>query len=92
MVFTSANGNFFLIRYIFFRVGDNRHGKGIMLWADGSVYEGIWRRNQANGKGRLVHIDGDIYDGDWLDDKAHGKGRYIHADGAVFDGDWKDDQ
>jgi hypothetical protein len=63
-----------------------------MLWADGSVYEGIWARNQANGRGRLIHIDGDIYDGDWVDDKAHGRGKYLHADGAIFNGDWRDDQ
>jgi hypothetical protein len=65
-----------------------RDGMGVLIWPDGSVYEGYWRRGKANGKGRLVHADRDVYIGDWLDDKAHGNGSYIHADGAKYVGEW----
>jgi hypothetical protein len=61
---------------------DMRDGKGLQIWADGSLYEGYWKADKANGRGRLIHADGDVYEGEWKDDKAHGKGRYYHTDGA----------
>jgi hypothetical protein len=51
---------------------NERHGRGVQVWHDGSMYEGQWKNDKANGKGRLIHADGDVYEGDWLDDKAHG--------------------
>lgn len=35
---------------------NKRHGKGIQVWPDGSVYEGYWRHDKAYGKGRLIHV------------------------------------
>ena len=71
---------------------DQRHGRGIQCWLDGSRYEGYWKNDKANVKGMLYHADGDIYEGDWLDDKAHGMGLYIHTDGAKYEGTWKEDK
>ena len=71
---------------------NQRHGRGIQVWIDGSRYEGYWKNDKANIKGRLYHADGDIYEGSWLDDKAHGYGTYIHTDGAKYEGQWKDDK
>ena len=71
---------------------DQRHGRGIQCWLDGSRYEGYWKNDKANVKGMLYHADGDIYEGDWLDDKAHGIGLYIHTDGAKYEGTWKEDK
>lgn len=53
-----------------------RHGRGMQLWVDGSLYEGYWKYDKAHGRGRLIHADGDVYIGDWKDDKAHGYGCY----------------
>jgi len=69
-----------------------RHGYGVQVWSDGSMYQGYWKNDKANGKGRLIHADGDIYEGDWKDDKAHGKGVYKHTDGAEYNGDWREDK
>ena len=55
---------------------DSRHGRGVCVWHDGSIYEGYWKRDLANGYGRVIHADGDIYDGNWKDDKAFGHGKY----------------
>ena len=55
-----------------------RHGQGVMVWSDGSIYEGLWECDMANGLGRLIHTDGSIYEGEWKDDKAHGKGVYTY--------------
>lgn len=71
---------------------DQRHGRGIQCWIDGSRYEGYWKFDRANLRGILYHADGDMYDGEWVNDKAEGIGKYIHIDGAVYEGSWKDDK
>lgn len=71
---------------------DQRHGRGIQCWIDGSRYEGYWKNDKANLKGMLFHADGDVYEGEWLDDKAHGFGIYTHTDGAKYEGNWKEDK
>ena len=71
---------------------NERHGRGIQLWNDGSKYEGYWKNDKANGTGRLIHGDGDVYEGDWKDDRAHGYGVYIHTDGANYEGNWVEDK
>lgn len=42
---------------------NQRHGRGIQVWMDGSKYEGYWKRDKANVRGKLIHADGDIYEG-----------------------------
>lgn len=69
-----------------------REGKGVLIWPDGSRYDGYWKDDRANGRGRLIHADGDVYEGEWLNDKAHGYGTYYHADGSRYQGDWKEDK
>ena len=69
-----------------------RHGRGILVWPEGSKYTGYWVSDKASIKGKLMHNDGDIYDGEWLDDKPNGKGIYIHNDGTIYEGDWKNDK
>ena len=71
---------------------NHKYGRGIQLWADGSMYEGYWKNDKANIYGKLVHADGDIYEGGWLDDRADGTGTYTHSDGAKYEGQWKDDK
>ena len=31
---------------------NKRHGRGIQVWADGSIYEGYWKDDAANVKGK----------------------------------------
>jgi len=71
---------------------NERHGKGLQMWNDGSKYEGYWKNDKANGRGRLIHGDGDVYEGEWIDDKAHGFGVYLHTDGARYEGGWVNDK
>eukprot|EP00826_Nyctotherus_ovalis_P010338 TRINITY_DN12737_c0_g1_i3.p1 TRINITY_DN12737_c0_g1~~TRINITY_DN12737_c0_g1_i3.p1 ORF type:complete len:288 (+),score=91.61 TRINITY_DN12737_c0_g1_i3:219-1082(+) len=67
-------------------------GNGVMIWPDGSRYDGSWKQGQTNGHGRLIHADGDLYEGGWVGDKANGYGTYIHEDGAVYEGNWVADK
>ena len=69
-----------------------RHGRGILLWPDGSKYVGYWVKDKASIRGKLIHNDGDIYEGEWLDDQPNGKGIYIHKEGTIYEGDWKNDK
>ena len=45
------------------RMTQEREGKGVQIWSDGSRYEGFWLKDKANGRGRLIHADGDVYEG-----------------------------
>jgi len=51
------------------------HGKGRMVYADGTVYEGEWKEFQFHGQGRLVHSNGVMYEGEWQHGRQHGQGR-----------------
>ena len=34
-----------------------------MIWIDGSVYKGEWKRGIQHGKGRMVFSDGTVKEG-----------------------------
>ena len=55
---------------------NQKDGRGVQIWPDGSRYDGFWKDGMANGFGRLVHAEGDVYEGEWTDDKANGYGVY----------------
>ena len=67
---------------------DKKHGKGCMIWPDGSIYQGHWVNDMRNGKGRYITIKGNMYEGEWKNDKLHGKGKCTYASGSVYDGEW----
>ena len=69
-----------------------RQGYGILVWPDGSLYEGYIVGDQCNGYGRLIHANGDQYEGEWCNDRAHGFGTYRHANGALHRGFWAQDR
>ena len=33
------------------------HGKGVVVWASGYLYECWWVKGKKQGKGRMIHID-----------------------------------
>lgn len=49
-----------------FKAG-KRHGKGEMVWLDGSRFEGEWDKGERK-KGRMQMIDGTVYEGEWKGD------------------------
>lgn len=40
-------------------------GYGVMAWAAGTRYEGMWKENKRSGFGRFFYPDGVIYEGQW---------------------------
>ena len=55
-------------------------GKGSLELADGSVFEGKFRKSTPSGKGLLKLPDGSTFAGKWRD-CAHAKGKFVAADG-----------
>lgn len=67
-----------------------RHGRGIFIGLDGSIYEGYWKFDKMSGFGRKVFIDGSVYEGDWLDGSQNGQGKHSLANGDTYLGEFKD--
>lgn len=76
------------------KLGTNiKHGRGIQIWDDGSMYQGQFHNNKAHYLGKLIHQDGDFYEGEWFEGKAQGKGMFVsHYDGSFYKGDWYQDK
>ena len=69
-----------------------RHGRGIQLWNDNTIYIGQWKNDKINGKGKLTNPIGDYYEGDFINDNAEGYGSYIHKEGSSYFGMWKNNR
>jgi hypothetical protein len=68
---------------------ETRHGKGIIVFPEGAVYEGQIKDNRATGFGRHVSATGEIYVGQWLEDAVHGNGILINKEKSRYEGGWK---
>ena len=58
-------------------------GRGTMVYANGSVYEGQWRTGKRHGQGKQTIATGEVYDGEYVADKRHGRARQTLADGRL---------
>lgn len=47
-------------------------GRGTLVAADGSIYEGWFKENRKHGKGRVIHTNGAIFDGQFREGKRNG--------------------
>jgi len=45
------------------------HGRGLLQWADGKLYEGDFVNDKRQGNGIFKWKDGRVYDGEWRDGK-----------------------
>jgi hypothetical protein len=64
-------------------------GYGKLVYKNGDVYKGNWKKHKKHGKGEYQYIAGSCYVGDWNEDKMHGKAVYSMACGDVYDGEYK---
>ena len=68
-----------------------RDGKGICLFANGLIYEGLWASGVEMGFGQLMTTDRRLlYSGEWMDGLTHGHGTYTFSNGDKYIGDWKE--
>ena len=74
-------------------LGGFRHGKGTMIFSDGTTYEGQWQLGLAHGQGRLEVMNGTLYEGEWSFSRAYGQGRLIDSeDNTQYVGDFERDR
>jgi hypothetical protein len=66
----------------------DRHGKGVMIYVDGSKYDGDWVVNR-HGKGVMHFSDGATYDGDYVNGSAHGIGTLHNPSGEYYRGEFE---
>ena len=60
---------------------NQKWGKGVYEYADGSCYDGLWEYDQKNGHGEMRWPNGDCYIGNFKDGARNGFGEYIFRDG-----------
>lgn len=66
-------------------------GMGVLYWASGDRYQGVWRQNIKSGPAVMRFADGRRYEGGFAADKRNGHGVLWLADGQVLSvGLWKD--
>jgi hypothetical protein len=66
-----------------------KEGVGVMIYPNGTTYEGVFKNDISNGQGRIVHPNGDIYEGEFLEGKANGFGIFKSiATGMTYRGRW----
>lgn len=65
-------------------------GKGRLTYADGSFYDGLWKKGKQTGAGSFYYANGDVFQGCWRDDQMHGKGwLYFHTGDRLYSDFWK---
>jgi hypothetical protein len=65
-----------------------RHGLGIMFYANGHIFQARWKNNIANGSGYYVTPDGTEMIGIWKNNLFHGKKNKIRfPSGSVYEGE-----
>ena len=66
-----------------------KHGKGIYIWRDNSMYIGEFKNNKMDGYGVCYDCHGNIiYEGEWKNNLVHGKGTYIWEEGKRYEGEF----
>jgi len=63
-----------------------KHGEGIIIWNDGSSYEGDFQKDLRHGTGFFTWKNGESYKGDYLNDIRTGSGIYRWTDGSFYEG------
>ncbi|CRH01310.1 conserved Plasmodium protein, unknown function [Plasmodium relictum] len=72
---------------------DNKlHGRGVLKYVNGDVYEGEFSNGKKEGKGKWTDKEGNSYDGYWKEDRKHGEGVYKTFDGLIFEGSFNNNK
>jgi hypothetical protein len=64
------------------------NGKGILVVAQGSRYEGDWINDVQEGYGEEFFTDGTTYQGSYQNGHKHGPGKFTWSDGSYYQGDF----
>lgn len=67
-----------------------KHGVGIIIENDSSIYYGHFINDLKQGKGILVKSNGDWYKGEFFDDEVNGQGTLNIFSEYLYNGQWRD--
>ena len=65
---------------------DQKDGKGVITYKDGTKYNGDFKNNEFNGNGKMKWPDGTFYKGAFLNNTFHGKGFLQGGNYHIYDG------
>ncbi len=60
----------------------------IILYSDGTKYQGTMNQSKRSGKGILFKDSRTIYDGEWFNNVFHGRGILYLDNGMIYDGNF----
>lgn len=66
---------------------NRRHGLGILLYEDKSLYYGYFKSSFCKGYGRLFMSSGTVYEGKWKAKYLRGVGKIFYDDKRVYSGE-----
>ena len=69
---------------------DEKKNVCIILFPDGTKYEGEIHSNRITGKGKFYFPSGAKYTGSVLNGLRDGFGKYFSPEGVTYEGEWKD--
>ena len=67
---------------------DQKEGKGLLTYKDGTEYNGEFKKNKLNGKGEITWPDGTFYSGEISNNIVHGKGYLKGSNAHTYHGDF----
>ena len=67
-----------------------KEGKGVAIFNDGSLYEGLWKEGERSWIGRMIYSDASVYLGEWYKDIPNGYGVLISNEIGSIKGYWLD--
>ncbi len=70
--------------------GNCESGKGLMVYPDGSRYEGYFLHNKPHGDGTFIYPNNDRYVGQFRNGLRNGTGRLYYASGGSAEGVWRE--
>jgi len=68
------------------------HGKGVLYFSNGNVYNGDWVDHYRDGEGTLSYTDGGEYTGQFKSSQFNGKGIFKYPNGDRYNGNWADNK
>lgn len=68
-----------------------KKGFGILKWSNGTIFKGIFEKDNINGWGIVLYHNEDIFKGKFSDNIANGFGIYLYNSGKLKMGYWNND-
>lgn len=65
-----------------------KHGRGLLSFADGGYYEGSFEHGEITGEGTQKWADGSTYVGQFVEGAKHGQGVHEKHDRTRYTGSW----